>query len=76
MEKGKPVEIDQDLLAQLLEGVPKSVQTQERIYTATEDAFILAIWEKGLNKQIAAKKLNICEGTLRKRYNELKEKNK
>ena len=76
MEKGKPVEIDQEALAAMLADIPAVAESSARRFTATEDAFILAVWERKLNKPVAAKKLGICEGTMRKRYSELKEKNK
>jgi hypothetical protein len=72
MEKGKPVIIDQAKLAEMLDDIPATLGHQGRKYTATEDAFILAVWSQKKDKAIAAKKLGICESSLRSRYNELR----
>jgi hypothetical protein len=73
MEKGKPVFIDEAALAEMLESVPDGKSTAGREFTPTEDAFIIAVWEKKKNKEIAAKRLGICEVTMRKRYLHLKD---
>ena len=71
MEKGKPVVIDQEKLAKMLDDVSDSFGRKGHVFTPLEDAFILAVWEKRKNKLEAAKKLGICEASMRARYNEL-----
>lgn len=71
-EKGKPVIIDQAKLSEMLESVPASFGHQTRHFTPLEDAFIIAVWEQKKNKALAAKKLKVCESSMRARYNELR----
>lgn len=71
-EKGKPVIIDQAKLAEMLDDLPDTFGRSARKFTPLEDAFIIAVWEQKKNKFEAAKKLKICESSMRARYNELR----
>lgn len=72
MEKGKEVVIDQAALAEMLESLPETYGHNAKKFTPLEDAFIIAVWEQKKNKFEAAKKLKICESSMRARYNELR----
>lgn len=71
MEKGKTVEIDEAKLAEMLNSVPNVSSNRKKTFTPTEDAFILAVYKQGKNKEMAAKKLNTSFDTMRRRYVEL-----
>jgi transcriptional regulator with PAS, ATPase and Fis domain len=73
MEKGKAVEVDEVKLAEMLNSIPDA-SNKKRIFTSTEDAFILAVYEQNKNKGVAAKKLGTSPDTMRRRYIELTEK--
>jgi len=68
MEKGKTVTFSEKDLEDMLNDIPVTHSTKGRVYTALEDAFIVQVFERRLNKQKAAKKLGISENTLRSRY--------
>ena len=68
MEKGNAVTFSEKELEDMLNDIPVTHSTKGRVYTALEDAFIVQVFERRLNKQKAAKKLGISENTLRSRY--------
>ena len=68
MEKGTPVVFNEKELEDMLSDIPVTHSTKGRVYTALEDAFIVQVFERRLNKQKSAKKLGISENTLRSRY--------
>ncbi|MCK9576268.1 MAG: hypothetical protein M0R51_10120 [Clostridia bacterium] len=71
MEKGKAVEVDEAKLAEMLNSIPVVSSNKKKIFTPTEDAFIIAVYEQNKNKEIAAKKLDISSTTMRRRYIEI-----
>ena len=67
------VEVDESALNEMLSGIQKTERGSRRIFTPTEDAFILAVWYRGLDRHASAKRLGVSEGTMRSRYLVLKE---